>query len=118
MTEGDRITHRKDGLGTVLKVYWSRSTVRCRMDSGKTTVYSTTRVQPAPPEREVSPRRRRRRRTRDGDNVDYALLDRARAAVQAEHPGADEYVAIPYGGRACVEVWRKGRARVVRYDED
>jgi len=123
--EGGRVKHRKDGAGTVLRVYATRGTARCRMDSGKETTYSLTRLAPLPASSAgltnapTSPTGggARRKGGSGAGSVDYDLLKRAQEAIATEHPDADHVVPRMYGGRPYCEVWRDGHAWTVFYDE-
>jgi hypothetical protein len=45
-------------------------------------------------------------------------MERALKAVKRSHPGADEYRVGLYMDSVYVEVWRKGSAKIVTYEED
>lgn len=122
--EGGRVKHRKDGAGTVLRIYTKRGTARCKMDSGKETTYSVTRLTPIPASSGAaaapsSPTDSSAHVRRKGGSsgVDYVLLEEARAAISGQYPDADHVVPRMYQGRVYCEVWYDQHAWTVFYDD-
>jgi hypothetical protein len=134
MNVGDRVKHRKYGLGTIKALYAKHDACRVVYDSGHETTNAQKRVEVVPadwgkPREEgepvVSPPPTESARTRRGGQggggttkVDYKLLDRMLKHFQAEFPDADRIIPRIYGERAYCEVFDSdGLGRVWFYDE-
>ena len=124
MKAGDRVKHKKYGVGTVFRTYRSGGGVRVRYDDGKETVNGESRLtvvadnftEAAPPPAPTQPARISRGRSAGTTDVDYDKLARAKAYFEGLHPKA---VVAPkvYGSRVYCEIWVDGAADIVFYEE-
>jgi hypothetical protein len=128
---GDRVKHRKYGLGTVKAIYPKHDACRVVYDSGHETTNAQKRVEivpadwgkpreegapvvSAPPAESVKARRSGQGTTK----VDYKLLDRALKHFETEFPDATRIFPRIYGERVYCEVFdASGYGKVWFYDE-
>lgn len=122
MKVGDRVRHRKYGVGTVKAVYTKYAAARVLYDDGhestnvqkklqiltesQAKIYDTSRPRAV----EAQPVKRR---GVSSSGVDYDLVERTREAASEAHPNADNVTGKWYGGRAYAEVWKDGHAQLV-----
>ena len=123
MKVGDRVRHKRFGLGEVQAVYDKYAAARVRYDSGKEStnailklevqtvgqgagVVTSTISKPV------------KRKSASSSQVDYETIDRAVAAAREMYPEADEVVGKWYGTRAYAEVWKDNAAKIIFYREE
>lgn len=123
MNIGDSVKHRKHGRGKIVGFtdYGSRGRyARVEFESGNTQLLTESRLVPdvVANYKEFDPSTLAP--TRKDKGLDYALLERAKQHVSAEHPDADDVKAFPYlvVGKAYCEVWKNKAATIVIYTED
>lgn len=123
MTVGDRISHKKFGLGEVKAIYPKNQTARVLYDSGHESTNSIKNLRPMARGSgqtvlaEPSVKKTRRKGASSG-NVDYAKLERAKKFAETEFPDAEYCVPQIYGDVVYVEVWEKGAAQIAVFHED
>lgn len=123
MKPGDRVTHKKFGLGTVRAVYAKTNAARVLYDSGHETTNAQKKLTvltagqggaPKVEEQVVVTATQKRRKS--NSSIDYDLIDEACRVIGDMHPDAERIQGKWYGHRAYVEVWKEGRAHIVFYD--
>lgn len=133
MNVGDRVKHRKYGLGEIKTLYPKYDAARVLYDSGKESTNACKRLSVVPadwgrtkestpdapavlvPE---TPTKARRGGGAGTARVDYDLLDRAKAHFEREFPDAHQVVPRWHGDRAYCEVYdAAGSAKVYFYVE-
>ena len=124
---GDRVRHRKYGLGTVMAYYPKNDGVRVEFDSGHKTVCARKRLVPmielSETEREKvktpsEDTRVTRSRAAGSAKVDYAELERAKKHFEELNPTAERVVPRIYGERTYVEIWAPdGTAKIEFYGD-
>ena len=126
MQEGDKVSHKKLGIGKILRIYPKNKAARVEYESGHVTTNSQSRIRvirdieqhgPPTPTQPASSGSSRRRGA-STSKVDYGRLERARQAISAENLDADHVVPRVYGLRVYCEVWRGGYAKNVFYAGD
>lgn len=122
MEIGDKVAHRKHGRG-VIEGFKNLSTrgkfASVQFDNLSAAKYireDRLRIIPdVGPVDDSRPREPLPPKKRD-KSIDYALLEQAERTLKEQHPEADLVRAFPYQHHAVVEIWKDGRASVVRYE--
>lgn len=125
---GDRVRHRKYGVGTVKAYYPKNDGVRVKYDSGHETVNARKRLLPV---NELSGEQRqqveeprqdirvRRSSSAGASTVDYKALEAAQRHFEKQFPDAHKVVPKIYGTRVYCEVWTEdGHAKNYFMDDD